>query len=363
MTVKVYEDRSHEIVAIEEYSPTSLDSQAGVEFYDGILCAGFINTHSHLELAYLRGAIAEGEGFAAFADSMARVRNNFSEQEQLSAIAKADEEMWQEGVDAVGDIVNGSTSFATKATSRILYHNFAEVFGLRRCNLEEQKRLLQEPNTTLTPHSTYSVTDAVFKEVCSTTSQSPLSIHFLETEDENLLYNGKGRLHEWYSQVGFECDFLGYGSPAKRIVASIPPQRSVILVHNTALSPSDVEILSDHFTAPIYWALCPRSNEYISRQKPQSVELLRAGAKNICIGTDSLASNRSLSMVEELKMFRNIPLAELLTWATLNGAKALGIDDDYGTIEVGKKCGIVNISGVDLSNLSLTPNSHAKRIL
>ena len=62
-------------------------------------------------------------------------------------------------------------------------------------------------------------------------------------------------------------------------------------------------------------------------------------------------------------MFRNIPLAEMLTWATLNGAKALGIDDDFGTIEVGKKSGIVNISGVDLSNLTLTPNSHAKRIL
>ena len=84
---------------------------------------------------------------------------------------------------------------------------------------------------------------------------------------------------------------------------------------------------------------------------------------NICIGTDSLASNVSLSMVEELKMFRNIPLAELLQWATINGAKALGIDDKYGSIEPGKRSGIVCLTGVDLENFVLTPSAKAKRLL
>ena len=93
--------------------------------------------------------------------------------------------------------------------------------------------------------------------------------------------------------------------------------------------------------------------------------LLRAAERNIniCIGTDSLASNWSLSIIEELKMFHDIPLAELLKWATINGAKALGIDDKYGSIEVGKLSGIVNISGVNLEDFSLTPQSQAKRIL
>ena len=108
-----------------------------------------------------------------------------------------------------------------------------------------------------------------------------------------------------------------------------------------------------------------RSNSYISGIEPQVADLLRSMGDNIniCIGTDSLASNVSLSMVEELKMFRDIPLAELLQWATINGAKALGIDDKYGTLEVGKRSGVVNLTGVDLANFALTPETKAKRIL
>ena len=336
---------------------------AGVEFYSGVLCAGFVNAHSHIELSYLRGAIAEGGGYASFVESIAKVRDNFSEEERLSAIVEADRAMWQEGVDAVGDIVNSETSFATKATSEIHYHNFLEVFGLRVCNLERQRELLKYPNTSLTLHSVYSVQDAPFREVCNNYAEAPLSIHFLESCAEAELYRGKGSLHEWYRKVGFECDFLHYGSPTERIVKCVPKGRSILLVHNCEITEQDVEMLLDHFSTPVSFVLCPRSNAYISGVKPRSVELLRARGVNICIGTDSLSSNWSLSMVEELKMFRNIPLAELLHWATINGAKALGIADKYGSIEVGKRSGVVCLSGVDLENFTLTPQTRAKRIL
>ena len=338
---------------------------AGVEFHSGVLCAGFVNAHSHIELSYLRGAIEPYRGYAAFAESIAKVRDTFSREEKLSAIKEADRAMWQEGVDAVGDIVNGDTSFVTKATSAIYYHNFLEVFGLRECNLERQRELLSHPNTSLTPHSTYSVQDAPFRAVCGGDSDKPLSIHFLETPDEAKLYQGEGSLHEWYKKVGFRCDFLHYETPAKRIVACTPKERSVMLVHNCAITSHDIEMIANHFSAPVSWVLCPRSNNYILGVEPRSVELLRkSGANiNICIGTDSLSSNWSLSMVEELKMFRNIPLAELLQWATINGAKALGIDDKYGTLEVGKQSGVVNLTGVDLENFTLTPDTKARRVI
>ncbi len=361
ITIRVSET-SHEIVAVEQYDE-GLDSIPGVEFYSGVLCAGFVNIHSHLELAYLRGAIEEGGGFANFAASMGRVRENFSEEEQLTAIAEADKAMWTEGVDAVGDIVNGATSFAIKEQSPIYYKNFAEVFGLRECNIERQRKLLKYPNTSLTPHSIYSVQDVPFKMVCCADCENPLSIHFLETQSEKELFVGGGSLHEWYKSVGFECDFLRYRTPAQRIVECVPKDRSVIFVHNCAVSQEDIDVVMSHFSAPVYWALCPRSNNYISGLEPQSVELLRANNLNICIGTDSLASNWSLSMVEELKMFKGVPLAELLQWATLNGAKALGVEGRLGSIEVGKQCGIVNLTGVNLSDFTLTSAAKAVRIL
>ena len=86
---------------MEQYGD-SLDSMAGVEFYSGLLCAGFVNAHSHLELAYLKGAIAEHGGFAAFAESMGKVRGTFSAEERLAAIAEAEKKMF----DTISDFEN-----------------------------------------------------------------------------------------------------------------------------------------------------------------------------------------------------------------------------------------------------------------
>lgn len=342
---------SREILCIESYD-NNLDTTPGVEFYSGILCPGFVNMHCHSELSYLRGAIAEGSGYAAFAASMAQVRDKFSDEERAKALQKADREMWDEGIDIVADIVNDNSSFAIKATSPIKYHSFAEVFGLKRSNIEYCKSLTINPNTTLTPHSVYSVQSDDFSQVCNS-SAAPLSIHFKESEAEELLFEGRGSLAEWYSAVGFECDFLHCGSPARRIVESIPADRSVILVHNCFVTQEDIDLIMSHFTVPVYWVLCPRSNRYISGIVPDVVHLLRRNNLNITIGTDSLASNHSLSILEELRCFDTLPLEELLTWATYNGAVALGE----------KPRGIINICGADLEAMKLTPQTTIKRIL
>ena len=244
-----------------------------------------------------------------------------------------------------------------------VYRSFAEVFGLKKSNLTTCQALANNyPNTTLTPHSTYSIQQRDFNALLAGNTNL-LTIHFKESEGEEQLFDNQGPLAEWYSSVGFECDFLNFASPAERIVRTIPATQSVMFVHNSYVTQSDIDKIMGHFTAPVYWVLCPRSNRYISGEITDAYKLLMANNLNILIGTDSLASNSSLSIIEELKMFRDIPLAELLQWATINGAKALGIDNHYGTIEVGKRSGIVNITGVDLENFTLTASAQAKRVL
>ncbi len=337
--------------------------QAEVEFHAGILSPGFVDAHAHLELSYLKGAIPDGGGYAAFASAIGSVRNGFDMSQRLAAAADADREMWDEGIEAAGDIVNDASSFAVKADSPIRYRSFAEVFGLRECNIERQRELLRHPLTSLTPHSVYSVQDAPFREICADGSDAPLSIHFMESPDELSLFFGRGALHDWYEKAGFRCDFLHYGLPAERIVECIPKDRSVMLVHNCYVTQTDIDIIMNHFTAPVFWVLCPRSNRYISGIEPRTVDLLRANGLNICIGTDSLASNRSLSIVEELKCFRGIPLDELLTWATASGASALGFGNTLGRAEVGRRCGLTLISGADLTAMALTETAKAARLL
>ena len=220
--------------------------------------------------------------------------------------------------------------------------------------------LLRYPETSLTPHSIYSVQDALFREICAE-GDEPLSIHFMETPAEAELFEQRGELWEWYRKAGFTCDFLHYGSPARRIVESVPADRSVILIHNCCVNQQDIDLIMNHFTAPVWWCLCPGSNRYISRLVPP-VELLRRNGLNICLGTDSLASNTALSLLGEMQHLGKIPLAELLTWAAPNGARALGFSE-LGEVAAGKRPWLAVLSGLDYDSMTLTPASCIARIL
>lgn len=340
----------------------NIDSVASVEFFPGILIPGMINAHSHLELSYLRGAIAEATGFAGFAREIGRVRGNYTNEERLHAASVADSEMWHEGVEAVVDIANDTLVMPIKEHSKIEYHTLFEAFGLMTNSADAQYAMAsQYDNTGATPHSTYSLQNDIFCDIAHKGTE-PLSIHFLESDDEIALYNNSGSLWDWYERMGWECDFLHYGSPTKRIVESVPAHRSTLLAHGCKATREDVAMLNSHFKTPATWVLCPESNRYISGLTP-SVDMLREMGAAIAIGTDSLASTRHISMVQNMLLLGNIPLIDLLTYATINGAKALGIAERKGSIEVGKQPGLAVISGVDFQNMRLTEESISTRII
>lgn len=337
------------------------DREPFTEFHAGLLTPGFVNAHCHLELSALRGRIPEGCGFAGFARAMGEVRGLAGEEERRAAIAAADAEMTRGGIVAVGDIANGEAAFDVKSAGRIAYRTFAEFFGLRTMAADGLRPLLRHPRTSLTPHSVYSVQDAPFRALCAE-GTAPLSIHFMESPAEAELFAGRGPLHEWYARAGFACDFLHYGSPAERLVRSIPAERPLILVHACCVGEEEVRRILAHFTAPVYWCLCPRSNRYISRLAPP-VALLRSLGARICLGTDSLASNRSLSLLDELRALGGIPLRESLRWATLGGAEALGLDDALGTVAPGKRPGLNLLTGLDFERMALTPDTRVKPLI
>lgn len=352
-------DSSRRIISVVESE--AIDSMAGVEFYPGILIPGMVNLHCHLELAYLRGAIEEHTGFAGFARAIGAVRDNYTREERLHAASVADSTMWQEGVEAVLDIANDDLVMGIKERSKIEYRTLFELFGLG-CNTttKHQEMAARNNNADITPHSTYSLQDQIFRDA-SSVNRSTVSIHMLESDAETELYRGEGSLMQWYERMGWECDFLHYGTPAERIVQSVEPTHNVVLVHGCRATNSDVERLSNHFHDRVTWALCPESNRYISDDRPP-VELLRQSGCRIGIGTDSLASARSLSIIDNLRLIDNVPLNELLTWATKGGAEALGIEH-LGEIAVGKRPGIVVIRDADLHNLRLTSESYAERVV
>ena len=353
-------DTDGTILAIRRYN--NIDSEAHVEFYPGILIPGMVNAHCHLELAYLKGAIAEGGGYATFASEIGRVRSNFTNEERLHAAAVADAVMWEQGIEAVADIANDDLVMAIKERSRIEYHTMFEFFGLGNHNTEPLERVAESyPNASVTPHSTYSVQEQEFNHIAK--KYSPLlSLHFLESENEALLYEHKGSLAEWYNRMGWECDFLHHASPAQRVTHCLPANSRPLLVHATCATREDVATIEDALRGRATWVLCPESNRYISNLRPP-VEMLEEMGVRIALGTDSLASARRLSMVDNMLLLGDIPLERLLTYATINGAVALGIDATKGSLEVGKRPGLVVMYGVNFATMRLTAETHTHRII
>ena len=353
-------DSDGTIIAVERYD--NIDREAHVEFFPGILIPGMVNAHCHLELSYLRGAIAEGGGYATFASEIGRVRGNYTNEERLYAATVADAMMWEQGVEAVADIANDDLVMPIKERSRIHYKTMFEFFGLNNHNTEPLEALAKQyADASVTPHSTYSVQEQEFNHLCKRYS-SLLSLHFLESENEALLYQHEGSLQQWYSRMGWECEFLHHGTPAQRVAHCVPTDSHLLLVHATCATREDVTTIERALQGRASWVLCPESNRYISNLRPPVAMLEDMGA-NIAIGTDSLASARRLSMADNMLLLGDIPVERLLTYATINGAKALGIEATKGSIEVGKRPGLVIVEGVDYATMRLTSEVRTYRLL
>jgi cytosine/adenosine deaminase-related metal-dependent hydrolase len=137
---------------------------------------------------------------------------------------------------------------------------------------------------------------------------------------------------------------------------ALMPLRKLLFVHNTMATEEDIKIVLQFFKEP-WFCLCPNSNLYIEKMVP-NIKMLEKQTLNITIGTDSLASNTKLSILEELKTialhFPEIPTTTLLKWGTENGAKFMGIDSNFGTLKVGSTPGINQLvcDSFDLKNVS-----------
>ncbi|MGH2644438.1 MAG: amidohydrolase family protein, partial [Chitinophagaceae bacterium] len=122
--------------------------------------------------------------------------------------------------------------------------------------------------------------------------------------------------------------------------------QTLILVHNTFTDESDI-LFAKKTGKKLFWCLCPNANIYIENRMPP-VELLLKQDVKIILGTDSLASNHRLSILEEIKTLRkyfpHVKLETMLIWATKNGAEALHCANKYGSFEKGKTPGILHLT-------------------
>ncbi len=335
------------------------DAGADIQSFEGILTPGFVNAHCHLELSHMKDMIPAHTGLQEFVKQIVSLRQIDAEKIQ-DAIVAAENEMYANGIVAVGDISNTLDTLAQKAKHHLAYYTFVELYDLDptraqdklNAGLENQKTFEQNCiRASLVPHAPYSVTSSLWKLLSDHFGAHTISMHNQETPDENEFFISKtGSFLGMYERTKVSLDFFeptGLSS-LQSVLPIFKNATTSILVHNSFTSASDIATVKKQMPNT-FWCLCPNANQYIEQAMPP-IELLRAGGANIIVGTDSYASNWSLNILDELKTIQKhnpaIPLEEMLGWATLNGAHALQMNKHLGSFETGKKPGVVIIEKI-----------------
>lgn len=342
-----------------------------IEILKGAIVPGFVNAHCHLELSHMLGKVTPKSGLVDFLISIMKLRASEEAVIKNEAI-NADALMFENGIVAVGDISNLSITSSIKETSKIYYHTFIETLGVdpTRADVAFERALaikeaFKHLPKSLVPHAPYSVSQELFQLLAEYGEQhlNIFSIHNQESEQENQLFeSGDGDFLKLY-------EFLNTEIPRavnfkKRPIETYLPylnKQTTVLVHNTYLNSADLKYAKKAHN-DLYFCLCPAANLYIEDKLPDVQMLQHAGVK-LVIGTDSLASNHTLNILEEmliLQQFSEVSLVESLVWATINGAKLLNVEDRLGSIEIGKSPGL-NLISVDSQGKIL--NNKVRRLV
>lgn len=355
------------------YDEFSVPKGVEVKKLSGVLIPGFINAHCHLELSHLEREIPKGTGLVKFIEAVMQKRKT-KDSKIEKAMENADTSMYKNGIQAVGDHVNSAISAKLKAKSKMVYHTFVEILGIndedaleRIDSAREIEFYFDHEHASITPHAAYSCSKAILKQLKKSVDESNiLSIHNQESEEENKFFRYKtGDFVDFYARMNVNID--SFKAQARNSIQSYmafyPNKNKVILVHNTFTSVKDMDFVS-RMGRDVVYCLCPKANLYIEGTLPK-VGIMMDHTDKIVIGTDSLASNNTLSILEEMKVlhasFEDLDFLTTIKWATINGAKALNLDNTLGSLEVGKKPGLVLLKGMDM--LRLNDKVEVKRIV
>jgi cytosine/adenosine deaminase-related metal-dependent hydrolase len=327
----------------------------------------------------MKGLFRKGTGMAGFIDQINELRDTKSREEKVHDLTVAMDSLWDQGVVAMADISNGSDSFAVKAAHPMYTRTFLEVFGTEPedCGaVMDGVRKLKETadcfgiDAAPTPHACYTMSPELVTAVSVEGLKSGfLSFHSEETEEEEeMLKYGSGKMWENRKKAGMSVppvtgkssllyfiDRLLAGHPA-------PFDEHILLVHECCMDQEGIDAVKAVMNHP-FVAVCPLSNLFIHNALPP-IDLMRRNGLKVCVGTDSLSSNDDLNIVDELyclqRNFPEVPLGELLTWASRNGAEFLA-RPEFGALEPGRRPGLVLVDNLDADG-RLTAASKSRRL-
>lgn len=336
-----------------------VDPAPRVDLGSAAVLPGLSNTHTHLELSGLRGRVAPAASMPEWVQELILTRRA-PDAAPPDAIEAAVAEARACGTALVGDVGNTLASLEPLGRSGIAGVVFKELLGfdvspvaaaamVREEAVEAARLGSPRLRVALAAHAPYSVSPGLLRELGAAMRRGgagPYGVHLAESADEvEFLASGTGR---WRTLL----DALGVWSPEWQVPACRPVEYldrlgflgpGLLAAHGVQLTPAELERLAH---ADVTLVACPRSNAWTGAGEPPVRSFYESGVR-IAIGTDSLASCPDLNVFGELLAMRRlapeVPASRLLHSATLEGARALGFEQEFGSIEPGKQAALLAV--------------------
>jgi len=313
------------------------------------LIPGLINAHTHLEISHMRGLTVSGQGYTAWAESLISGPLNRKDE---PALVRAVEELKSCGTAIAADVTTGrNPGLVRRVLERadLDYRHFAEFFGYSPVVEDEEhaadtaKRIAQtrDGNRVFAAgHALYSTHPLTLSrvKVWAKNSGLPFALHLAEHQGEvELLATGQGGFADLLRRRVLPEDYRPPGKSPVMYADELGLLDGLTLaVHCVCVDDRDIGVLAERGASV---CLCPRSNAHIGVGRAPWEKLAAAGV-NLCLATDSLASNTDLDLWNEAREFAagfrgSLEPGYLAAMLTINPAEALGLGHEYGTISPG----------------------------
>lgn len=386
--VRVHRDRIVEVGKFAELAAlsTAVEARDGVvDLGEQILLPGLINAHCHLDYTCLRGRIPHQNSFADWIREINAEKAELAPSDYLRSIADGFGEARRFGTTSIVNLeafpeliaqllptrlriwwcaefidVNAPVKPAMQA-ARLPRQNSGEIVSEALRNLKSIP--YNRGGIGLAPHAPFTASAELYRtcEKIAARDGYLFTTHIAESREEMEMFcKQSGPLFEFLKSLGRPMDDCGANTPLAAFLEKLDQPQSGggsqpvginrlchrwLIAHLNELAESDFDLLAKLPRMPSI-AHCPRSHAYFGH-RPFALERLDALGVNICLGTDSLASNTDLSLFAEIREFRrvhtSIPAEKILAMATVNPAKAIGMEDSVGKIRAGYQADMVAI--------------------
>jgi cytosine/adenosine deaminase-related metal-dependent hydrolase len=357
--VAVSDDRIDDVGKFDEI--TSRNAGEIIDLGEQALLPGLINAHCHLNYTCLRGKIPPQKSFADWIRAINTEKANLSPKDYLASIDDGFAEAKRFGTTTIANLT-AFPELIPKISAPIHTWWFAELIDVRAPDRAGEivelaiESLKSAHNWGLAPHALFTASKKLYRrcEEIARRNDILLTTHLAESEEEmEMFHDASGPLYEFLKSIGRAMNDCGSKTPLGLFLGAIGDRAlpQCIVAHLNEVTQSDFNLL-ERSGRRFHVVHSPRSHDYFKHSR-FPFEKLRALGFNICLGTDSLASNENLSLFAEMRAFQKefpgVPPEEVLQMVTVNPARALRQENALGRIRRGCRADLISIpcSGTD----------------